>query len=59
MSSALAIDHDRPLDLPSEFRRPEPKKRQETKSPLPPEWSDATKPFRGLAEQLRELFSGR
>ena len=59
MSSALAIDHERPLNLPPEFRRPAPEKRPENKSPLPPEWSDAAKPLRNLAEELRELIAGR
>jgi penicillin-binding protein 1A len=59
MTSAIAIGHDRPLDLPSKFRRPDPQKRPESKSPLPPSWSDATKPLRVLVGQLRELIGGR
>src|SRR5213076_170848 len=50
MSSALAIDRNRGPELPDMFRRPEP----QLKSPLPPEWSNATKPLRDLARQIDE-----
>jgi len=56
MSSALAVDRERGPTLPVEFRRPE---RQEQKSPLPPDWSDATKELRGLAKELEDIFDGR
>jgi penicillin-binding protein 1A len=59
MTSALAIDHQRGPLLPAEFRRPEPQQRPDIKSPLPPEWSNATKPLRELAKQLDELIGGR
>jgi penicillin-binding protein 1A len=54
MTSALAVDRSRGPDLPTEFRRPEPQ--PELKSPLPPEWSNATKPLRDLARQLEDLL---
>jgi penicillin-binding protein 1A len=59
MTSALAIDHDRGPPLPIEFRRPEAQPQPQLKSPLPPEWSNATKPLRELAKQLDELFGDR
>jgi penicillin-binding protein 1A len=58
MMSALAIDHNRGPDLPDGFRRPDPQQTQ-LKSPLPPEWSDATKPLRNLAKQLEQLVGKR
>ena len=56
MTSALTIDHERGPALPAEFH-PEPQ--PQIKSPLPPGWSDATKPIRDLARQLDDLFSDR
>jgi penicillin-binding protein 1A len=56
MTAALAIDRTRAPVLPAEFRRPEPVKRPEQKSPLPPEWSDAAKPLRDVADVLEELL---
>jgi penicillin-binding protein 1A len=55
MNSALAVDRTRPPALPAEFHRPEPEQRQ-LKSPLPPEWSDSTRPLRDLVHHLDELF---
>jgi len=55
MSSALAIDRSRGPDLPTEFRRPASQPQRQNKSPLPPEWSNGTKPLRELARQLEEL----
>ncbi len=57
MSSALAVDHARGPELPTNFHRPEPV--PETKSPLPPEWSNATKPLRELARELQQLVGKR
>jgi penicillin-binding protein 1A len=57
MSSATAIDRERGPALPTEFRRSG--REEPTKSPLPPEWSDATKGLRGLARELENLFDGR
>jgi penicillin-binding protein 1A len=54
MTSALAVDRSRGPDLPTEFRWPEPQ--PDLKSPLPPEWSNATKPLRDLARQLEDLL---
>jgi penicillin-binding protein 1A len=59
MTSALAIDHERGPVLPTQFRRPQPEDRPELKSPLPPEWSNATKPLRDLARQLEDLVGDR
>jgi penicillin-binding protein 1A len=59
MSSALAIDRARGPALPVEFRRPEPQQQPQLKSPLPPGWSNATRPFRDLAKQLDELIGDR
>jgi penicillin-binding protein 1A len=59
MSAALAVDRQRGPVLPAEFRRPAPEREKQTKSPLPPEWSDATKQFREVAAQIEELFGGR
>ena len=55
MTSAVAIDRARPAVLPAEFRPPERDLRQERKSPLPPEWSNAAKPLRDLMRQLEDL----
>ncbi|MBW0006276.1 MAG: penicillin-binding protein, partial [Sphingomonas sp.] len=57
MTSATAIDHQRGPELPLEFRRPE--REPPIQSPLPVEWSDATKRLRGLAKELKDLFSDR
>lgn len=54
MSSALAIDHARQPALPAEFHPPLDEKRQ-LKSPLPPDWSNATRPIRDLIRQLEDL----
>jgi penicillin-binding protein 1A len=59
MTSALAVDGARGPPLPAQFRRPQPDKQPETQSPLPPEWSDATKPLRNLARQIGALFNQR
>jgi penicillin-binding protein 1A len=59
MTSALAVDGRRGPGLPPEFRFPQrrqPDKPDELKSPLPPEWSDATKSLRDAAQQLEELL---
>jgi penicillin-binding protein 1A len=55
MTSALAVDHQRGPALPAQFRRPQQDDRPELKSPLPPEWSDATKRLRELARQIDGL----
>jgi penicillin-binding protein 1A len=59
MSSALAVDRERGPALPPEFHPPAPDRDRELKSPLPPEWSDATKRLREVATQLEKLFDDR
>ena len=56
MTAALAVDRTRGPVLPAEFRRPEPVQKPQQKSPLPPEWSDAAKPLRDVADVLEELL---
>jgi penicillin-binding protein 1A len=58
MTLALAVDHQRGPALPASFRR-QPEEKPQLKSPLPPEWSNATKPLRELAKQLDELVGDR
>jgi len=62
MTSALAIDGRRGPDLPVEFRMPqqrrEPQQQRQLKSPLPPEWSNATKPLREVRDALDRLLGG-
>jgi penicillin-binding protein 1A len=53
MSSALAVDHARGPDLPVNLARAQ---QRQLKSPLPPEWSDSTKPLRQLADRLHDIF---
>jgi len=56
MSSALSVDHSIGPDLP---RRYAPSNNHppavEHPSPLPPEWSDVSKPLRDMAKALRRL----
>ena len=60
MSSALAVDRSRGPDLPADFHRPDPQPQQpRLKSPLPPEWSNATKPLRDLQRKLEQLVGKR
>jgi penicillin-binding protein 1A len=63
MTSALAVDRQRGPDLPTEFRlpqrRPDEERRPELQSPLPPEWSDATKQLRQVRDALEELLGDR
>jgi penicillin-binding protein 1A len=59
MSSALAVDRARGPELPTDFHRLEPQPEPQMKSPLPPEWSNATKPLRNLARQLQRLVGNR
>ncbi|MEA3057710.1 MAG: penicillin-binding protein [Sphingomonadales bacterium] len=62
MTSALAIDGRRGPDLPIDFRIPQrpqgPDQQRELKSPLPPEWSNATRPLREVRDALDRLFGG-
>ena len=60
MASALNVDRQRGPDFPSEFHVPQPQPRlSQLKSPLPPEWSDATKGLRGLEKAIERLIDGR
>jgi penicillin-binding protein 1A len=58
MSSALAVDRSRGPMLPVNYRRAQPEQKR-LKSPLPPEWSDTTRPLRELAQELDEIFGDR
>ncbi|HEV2594820.1 MAG TPA: transglycosylase domain-containing protein [Sphingomicrobium sp.] len=57
MTGALAVDHARPPVLPVEFR-PQPSDDRALKSPLPPDWSNASRPLRDLMRQLQDLTGG-
>lgn len=57
MSSALAVDHRQGPELPSSFHRSEPD--EPVQSPLPPDWSNATKPLRNLVRKLNELIGSK
>jgi penicillin-binding protein 1A len=60
MTSAVAIDGARGPDLPVNYRRaPQQPKPRELQSPLPPEWSESTRPLRNLAEHLDKIFGDR
>jgi penicillin-binding protein 1A len=52
MSSALSVDHQRGPDLPAQFAPSRTAAQERLQSPLPPEWSKATKPLRDLARRL-------
>jgi penicillin-binding protein 1A len=56
MTSALAVDHSRGPLLPGGFdNAPQPRQKR-LQSPLPPEWSNATRPLRDLAQALRNAL---
>ena len=57
MTSALSVDRQRGPELPDEFRLPQ--RRPEQESPLPPEWSEATKQLREAREALEQIFGER
>jgi penicillin-binding protein 1A len=59
MTSALAVDHEGGPELPTEFRRPPAEPKQQLKSPLPPEWSNATRSLRQLVRQIDDLVGDR
>ena len=54
MVSAVAIDHRRGPALPAEFHVPQ-RRQDESKSPLPDDWSDATKDLRNVADWIDGL----
>jgi penicillin-binding protein 1A len=56
MTSALAVDRQRGPDLPVEFKLPQRPPPREMESPLPPEWSEATKQLRQVRDALDEMF---
>jgi penicillin-binding protein 1A len=58
MTSALSVDRSRGPELPIQIRRRDTDQDQRLKSPLPPDWSNATKPLRNLAKQLGDLING-
>ena len=53
MTSALAVDHTPGVPIPERYVR---KREQRLKSPLPPDWSNSTRPLRRIAERLHEIF---
>ncbi len=52
MTSALAVDHTPGPEIDLAERR-----QQQLKSPLPPEWSNSTKPLREIADRLHSIFA--
>ena len=52
MSSALAVDRSSGAPVPQRYVE----KQERSKSPLPPEWSNSTKPLRKIAQRLHEIF---
>jgi penicillin-binding protein 1A len=55
MSSALAVDHSPGPSMPGKFGQARRLERR-NQSPLPPEWSNATKPLREIAKDLKDTF---
>ncbi|MFL6735521.1 MAG: transglycosylase domain-containing protein [Sphingomonas sp.] len=53
MVSALSVDHERGPELPIAIAQ---QQQRRLKSPLPPEWSNSTKPLRDMADRVRELL---
>ena len=53
MTSALSVDHSPGAPIPERYAQ---KRRDKMKSPLPPEWSNSTKPLRQLAQRLHDIF---
>jgi penicillin-binding protein 1A len=58
MAPAVAIDGQRGPALPDDFRRRSDEPR-ELESPLPPEWSEATKRLREIGEALKDMLEER
>jgi penicillin-binding protein 1A len=56
MTSALSVDHARGPALPASFASAAAAQQKRLQSPLPPEWSDATRPLREIARGLQEIF---
>jgi penicillin-binding protein 1A len=59
MTSALAIDRQRGPQLPFGALQRREEQPDEMKSPLPPEWSNGSRPLRELVKRLDELLSKR
>ncbi|HEX3676928.1 MAG TPA: transglycosylase domain-containing protein [Sphingomicrobium sp.] len=53
MSPALSVDNLRGPEFSIQFGKGQ---QHRAKSPLPPEWSNSTKPLRDLAERLHDIF---
>jgi penicillin-binding protein 1A len=56
MASALSVDHEPGPPIPTGFGQT---RRKRSHSPLPPEWSNSTKPLRDVADRLRALFGAK
>ncbi len=59
MASAPGADRARGPALPIEFNPRQTRDDEQLKSPLPPEWSNATKPLRDIVKEIDELVGGR
>jgi penicillin-binding protein 1A len=59
MTSALTVDHSHGPALPLDFHPRQADQSAPQKSPLPPDWSNASKPIRDLVKQLEELAGDR
>ena len=59
MISALSVDRQRGPDLPVATVQPPPEPQHRLESPLPPEWSNATKQLRDVRKELEDLFNDR
>jgi penicillin-binding protein 1A len=60
MVSAISVDGRRGPPLPTEFRIPERlRQKDESKSPLPSDWSESTRGLREAMDALEKLFEGR
>ena len=59
MISALSVDRQRGPDLPIALVQPRPEPQHRLESPLPPEWSDATKQLRDIRKELEDLLNDR
>jgi penicillin-binding protein 1A len=55
MTAALAVDRQRGPGLPAEFSEAQ-RRQPQLQSPLPPEWSDATKQLRQARDALEEML---
>jgi penicillin-binding protein 1A len=58
MAPALAVDRSRGPPLPGNFGTSRAAEQKRLQSPLPPEWSNATKPLRQLVQRLHDALGG-